>query len=202
MFIAFEGPTGVGKTTLAKATSTALSANFFADPFTKVRRFGSEEQSDGLATEAEFLFHRSRQLQEIARILRESLMPVVADWDLRKSHYFARRELDDYDYGVLMEFAELVALRAPRPNVLVIVQSPPGIVLDRIARRGRPYELQIKISDIEHMLEEFNKIADSVEKTGGFVLRFENRDGIADSVNDVIYSITSYFGKTLDGCRA
>jgi deoxyguanosine kinase len=187
MFIAFEGPIGVGKTTLAEGLSNRLGARYFADPIEKVSRFLSVASKDALATEMEFLFHRLRQLGDVKRAIEQADQPVVADWDLHKIEYFGRANLNASDFKILREFAHLAGAETPRPDVLVIVESPVDIVLERIKRRGRHYEQEITPQQINEMASRFERIATSVERESKIrVIRFENADGIEASVDKLL----------------
>lgn len=190
MFIAFEGPIGVGKTTLAEGLSNRLGARFFADPIEKVSRFLTVASKDALATEMEFLFHRLRQLGDMKRALEQSNQLIVADWDLHKIEYFGRANLNASDFKILREFAHLAGAETPRPDMLIIVEAPDGIVLERIKRRGRSYEQEITPHQIDEMASRFEKIAVSVERDSKVrVVRFENADGIEASVDKLVSRI-------------
>src|SRR5262249_31126834 len=155
--ISFEGPIGVGKTTLAESIAGSVDARFFADPVEKVSRFLTAASSDALATEMEFLFHRLRQLGDVKRALEQVDAPFLADGVPQKPNYSGRPYLTASAFKILMEFVRLVGAKAPRPDVIVILHAPADIVLERIARRGRSYEQNITAHQIEEMGDRFEK---------------------------------------------
>ena len=102
IFVAIEGPTGVGKTTLATRLATALGAQAVLDPFEAnpflTQLFTDPEPTEALALRAEltFLALRVAQLREIADLLTAG-RSVVADWALLKQPIFAATTLDPDD---------------------------------------------------------------------------------------------------------
>ncbi len=64
----------------------------------------------------------------------------VADYLLAKDDLFARMILDDEEYGLYRQVHERLAIDAPRPDLVVYLQAPVDVLLDRIARRGIAHE--------------------------------------------------------------
>src|SRR6266567_4710999 len=98
-YLAIEGATGVGKTTLAERLAPALSAVLFLDPFernpflTQLDRRGAD---DWLAAELTFLGLRIAQLRQIEANLWVGVV-VVADWALAKTQVLPRTTLAPAD---------------------------------------------------------------------------------------------------------
>jgi deoxyguanosine kinase len=182
VFAVFEGPVGVGKTALSSALSIRLGARFFGDPLERAARYAQLGEDGSLATELEFLFQRMRQLEEIKNYRDLKGGTAIADWDLCKLHYFAREELSVRDYEVVSGFAQLVKTIAPTPDIFVLLQADVDQILERIARRGRPFESGITGAQVQNMIDRFDEIATSLDAQGTVrVVRFHNADGIRES---------------------
>ncbi len=64
----------------------------------------------------------------------------VADYLLAKDDLFARLTLDDEEYGLYRQVHDRLAIDAPQPDLVVYLQAPVDVLLDRIARRGIAHE--------------------------------------------------------------
>lgn len=142
-YIGFEGPIGVGKTTLAtllaERENCALvleevdSNEFLAD-------FYSDHERWRLPMQLWFLTARQRQLATVQRPL-----PVmtVADYTYAKDAVFARALLDDREWRLYQRVRDGMRATAPTPDLIVYLDASNQALLDRISRRGRPYERAI-----------------------------------------------------------
>ena len=183
MFIAFEGPTGVGKTTIAEALAGELSGQFFPDPFAEVTRFNNVN-SDPLATELEFLFRRYTCLESIReRLKRAPDQPAICDWHVRKYSYFARQNLSNSDFEIISRFASLVEAASPNPDLLIFLCTSTTEIKSRITKRGRPYEQHINHSQIDRMSYDFSMIASTMGAEGRATVHVvDNSDGIRSTI--------------------
>jgi deoxyadenosine/deoxycytidine kinase len=86
-----------------------------------------------------FLFQRAQQQGQLAQ--GDMFGSVrVADYLLAKDDLFARMILDDEEYGLYRQVHERLAIDAPKPDLVVYLQAPVDVLLDRIARRGIAHE--------------------------------------------------------------
>ncbi|MGI9245796.1 MAG: deoxynucleoside kinase, partial [Steroidobacteraceae bacterium] len=79
----------------------------------------------------------------------------VADYMLEKDRLFARLTLDDQEYALYEQVYERLAIDAPAPDLVVYLQAPVDVLLERIARRGIHYELQIERRYLERLNEAY-----------------------------------------------
>jgi len=145
-FIVVEGPIGVGKTSLARRLAESLSAqpvleDASQNPF--LERFYKSPRSGALPAQLYFLFQRCQQLgalnqQDLFAQVR------VADYLLEKDRLFARLTLDDAEFALYEQIYARLDVQAPKPDLVVYLQAPVDVLLERISRRGIAYEQHIE----------------------------------------------------------
>jgi deoxyguanosine kinase len=141
-FIAIEGPIGVGKTSLALKLAASLEAETVLEqagdnPF--LERFYRNPRVGALPAQLYFLFQRAQQLALLRQ--QDLFAPLrVADYLLAKDRLFARITLDEDEFRLYEQVHDKLAIEAPQPDLVVYLQAPVDVLLDRIARRGIAYE--------------------------------------------------------------
>ena len=141
-YVAVEGPIGVGKTSLARRLAKSFGSELVLEqgeenPF--LERFYKNPRAAAFQTQLYFLFQRSRQLQELRQAdLFERVR--VADYLLDKDRLFARVTLDAAEFRLYEQVYEKLALDPPKPDLVVYLQAPVDVLLERIARRGIAHE--------------------------------------------------------------
>ena len=158
-FIVVEGPIGAGKTSLARRLAESLSAELVLEqaeenPF--LERFYRNPRAAAFPTQLHFLFQRARQLQDLRQ--QDLFQRVrVADYLLDKDRLFARVTLDDEEYALYEQVYGRLALDAPVPDLVIYLQAPVEVLLDRIAKRGIKYEQDIDRAYLERLLEAYTR---------------------------------------------
>ncbi len=144
-YIVVEGPIGVGKTTLARAISEASGASLMledpaANPF--LPRFYENAERYALPTQLFFLFQRVDQLTKLNQ---SDLFhrTTVADFMLEKDPLFARLNLKDDELRLYEQIYQHLKLQAPTPDLVIYLQAAPDTLIERVQRRGAPYEKDI-----------------------------------------------------------
>jgi deoxyadenosine/deoxycytidine kinase len=156
-FIVVEGPIGVGKTSLARKLSRSFGSELTleqgeANPF--LERFYRNPRAAAFQTQLYFLFQRARQMQELRQAdLFERVR--VSDYLLDKDRLFARLTLDDEEFALYEQVYERLAIDAPVPDLIVYLQAPVDVLLDRIARRGIASEQLIERRYLERLVEAY-----------------------------------------------
>ena len=145
-YIAIEGPIGVGKTSLARRLAETLQFELVLEraeenPF--LERFYRDPAANALPAQLHFLFQRARQAQE----MRQADLFAggrVADFLLEKDQIFARLTLPDEEYRLYDQVYQHLALDAPAPDLVVYLQAPVEALIERVQRRGIPYEQAVR----------------------------------------------------------
>jgi len=156
-FIVVEGPIGVGKTSLARKLARSFGSELTleqgeANPF--LERFYRNPRATAFQTQLYFLFQRARQMQELRQAdLFERVR--VSDYLLDKDRLFARLTLDEEEFALYEQVYERLAIDAVVPDLVVYLQAPVDVLLDRIARRGIPSEQLIERRYLERLVESY-----------------------------------------------
>ena len=141
-YIAIEGPIGVGKTTLANKLATNFNYDAFLErpsenPFLK--NFYKNPSQSALATQLFFLFQRMQQIEELKqRSLFETVR--VADFLIQKDRLFAEVTLSNEEMDLYDKIYEHLTIDAPTPDLVIYLQAPVDVLMDRIGKRGNPNE--------------------------------------------------------------
>src|SRR6201992_426806 len=152
-FVVVEGPIGVGKTSLARRLCTSLSAEPVLEqaaenPF--LERFYKNPRAGALPTQLYFLLQRAQQLAALKQA--DLFAPVrVADYLFDKDRLFARVTLDDAEYELYEQLYTKLDIQAPKPDLVVYLQAPVDVLLERIARRGVDFEQYIDREYLERL---------------------------------------------------
>ena len=158
-FIVVEGPIGVGKTTLARRLAHSFATELLLEqaeenPF--LARFYDDPRRAALQTQLFFLFQRARQMQELRQA--DLFAPVrVADFLMEKDRLFAQVTLDDDEYRLYDQVYSHLTIDAPRPDLVIYLQAPIDVLLNRIARRGRNFERQLDPDYLQRLAEAYTQ---------------------------------------------
>ena len=152
-YIAVEGPIGVGKTSLSKRLAESFNYELLLEksdenPF--LDRFYEEPKQHALSTQLFFLLQRAQQLQELRQ---EDMFQTlhIADWLIDKDRLFAKENLDSDEYALYVNVFKHLTVDAPIPNLVIYLQAPTEILIDRIQKRGILAEQFIEREYIENL---------------------------------------------------
>lgn len=156
-YVVVEGPIGVGKTSLAQKLSQAFGSDLLLErpeenPF--LDRFYQARKQFALPTQLFFLFQRARQMQEWKQ--RDLFAPTrVADFLLEKDRLFARLNLDDDELRLYEQVYEQLKIDLPVPDLVIYLQAPVDVLLERVRRRGVAAERLIEREYLERLNEAY-----------------------------------------------
>lgn len=158
-FIVVEGPIGVGKTTLAKKLAKSYGSELLLEgaaenPF--MAKFYENPRSAALPTQLYFLLQRARQMQELRQ--GDMFSPVrVCDFLMEKDRLFAEVTLDDDELKLYEQVYEQLTFDVMVPDLVIYLQAPLGILLDRIENRGIAHERLIETSYLQRLSDAYVK---------------------------------------------
>ena len=136
-YLAVEGPIGVGKTALAERLASRLDATTILEdtdnPF--LTDFYVDRPGAALQAQLFYLLNRHRQLTGV-RQADLFLQSTVCDYLFDKDKIFAYLNLDDNELFIYQRLYDLLARDIPVPDLVVYLQAPTEVLLERLHRRS------------------------------------------------------------------
>jgi deoxyguanosine kinase len=140
-YLAIEGPIGVGKTRLAERLATKLDATTVLEdsenPF--LADFYADRPGSALQAQLFYLLNRHRQLTS-KRQADLFLQTTICDYVFDKDKIFAYLNLDDNELFIYQRLFDLLARDVPPPDLVVYLQAPTELLMDRLRKRAREKE--------------------------------------------------------------
>ncbi len=177
-YIAIDGVIGVGKTTLGRRLAKSLDASLVLEvveenPF--LARFYDDPEAFAFQTQIFFLLSRYRQQLELSQrdLFTEN---VVSDYLFAKDQIFATINLGEDELTLYRTILPLLEARLTRPDLVVYLQATTGVLLERIQRRGRPFEREISREYLETLGEAYNHFFFHYEETPLLIVNTNEMD--------------------------
>lgn len=181
-FIVVEGPIGVGKSTLARRIAGSLGADLLLEQSTEnpfLERFYRSPAQYALQTQLYFLFQRVQQLKELRQ--GDLFSPVrVADFMLDKDPLFARLTLDEDELFLYEQVFEQLILEVPKPDLVIFLQAPTGVLVRRIRKRGILFERNMERNFLEELSEAYTRFFLSYHDSPLLMVNAENSNFLDD----------------------
>jgi deoxyguanosine kinase len=152
--IAVEGPIGVGKTSLVDLLAEHFDARKVLEqaenPF--LEDFYRDRPGSAFQAQLFFLLNRYQQQRELSQ---GSLFNQVtlSDYIFAKDKIFAYLNLDDSELMIYEKLYALLEANIPHPDLVIYLQGSDKVLLERIRRRSRDYEMAIS----ERYIAELNR---------------------------------------------
>ncbi|MDM8127404.1 deoxynucleoside kinase [Paraclostridium benzoelyticum] len=158
VFIAIEGPIGVGKTTLANILNNHFNCILLREiveenPF--LSKFYTDIKEYALQTESFFLFNRIKQLEDAEKNLLSQGTNVVSDYHIIKNLIFAGITLDNMQFYKYKQMYNIFINDLPQPDIIIYLNSNTDVLMNRIAMRDRSFERQMDRNYIQELSTEY-----------------------------------------------
>ncbi len=158
LLISIAGNIGAGKTTLAKKLAELLEGQIILEPydtnpFLPQVYAGKKE----LALDSQ-LFFLTNRMQQLDRDSLKAGQVYISDYLFQKETIYAETLLDPQQLSIYRQvytpFAEMVF----DPVLVIYLEDSARNCLERIARRGRPYEQKIDLQFLEKLDTGYQKL--------------------------------------------
>lgn len=142
IYIAIEGPIGVGKTALARLIQPYFNAQLLLEVFEEnpfLEKFYQDRERYAFQTELFFLLNRYHQQQEIVS---DALTKgnLISDYTFVKNKLFASLNLRGEELNLYEQLYRILSQKIIAPNLICLLQASTDVLMERIAFRDRPYE--------------------------------------------------------------
>lgn len=156
--IAIDGPTGVGKSTTARAVAAAMHADLVLDPVSVsplLDDYYTGEATPAAALDVELAFLRSRAELLAVPADAENADLVVSDFSVMRTAPFSEFLADPSDRRTVLDEMYAAIAVGRRPDVLVLLTGRPADLLTRVRTRDRDAEVDLTIEHLEALHRHF-----------------------------------------------
>lgn len=167
MYIAIEGVIGVGKTTLARLLQQRFEAElrlevFDENPF--LSDFYADRARYAFQTQIFFLLSRYHQQNRFVPDILNQGKNLITDYTFAKDALFARINLVGDELEMYYNVHDALAEKIQLPELIVYLQASTDVLMQRIARRDRPYERQMERAYIDTLNQAYEGFFDDYIK--------------------------------------
>ena len=175
-YIVVEGPIGAGKTSLAKKLAEHFDAQTLLEkpqdnPF--LSRFYQDPARYALPTQLFFLFQRINEVRDLAQ-MNLFVNRTVADYLFEKDALFAQLTLNEEEHKLYQSIYQNLALQAPTPDLVILLQASTDNLLERVQRRGHRYEKNMSAEYLGRLANSYRQFFHHYEAAPVLVVNSDN----------------------------
>ena len=192
-YIVTEGPIGVGKTSLTTLLADELGARLVLEraednPF--LPDFYRDPDRFRFQTQLFFLLNRFSQQEEM---LQPDLFTrvTISDYLFDKDRIFAYLNLNDHELALYEQVYRMLEPKIVRPDLVIFLQADTETLVQRIKKRGRPFEKEIDLDYIAAVNEAYNQYFFRYSRTPLLVINTSDIDFVnrREDLDDLIRQI-------------
>jgi deoxyadenosine/deoxycytidine kinase len=158
-YIVVEGPIGAGKTSLSRILAEELHARLMLEiveenPF--LAPFYEDPERYAFNVQVFFLLSRYKQLQDASQgaLFYEH---TVSDYLFDKDFIFASLNLKGAEWELYQELYQQLRPKLTPPDLTVYLRAAPDVLLERVAKRGRPFEQGMEAGYLRRLGEAYDR---------------------------------------------
>lgn len=161
LFIAIEGPIGVGKSSLTKKLSSTLNLTPIYEiveenPF--LSDFYEDIDKWSFQTEMFFLCNRYKVLTELSNDI-----SAVSDYHILKNKVFANNTLNEKEYKMFEDIYDILTREVRTPDITVFLTADLEVLKQRIQLRNRDFESHIEDDYLIKLTEDYRRVYESMK---------------------------------------
>ncbi|CAM2006920.1 deoxynucleoside kinase [Acanthopleuribacter pedis] len=197
-YIAFEGPLGCEKRSLARLVAKELEAELTPDLVENPFLWDFYKNRNGAAFQAQlfFLLNRFQLLQGLRQpnLFRQT---IVTDFIIEKDRIYAYQNLSDSELALYEKLYPMLTADQVAPDLVVYLQMSPEKVLENLRKRKEIKQFNISPEYIENVVEAYNRFFFHYEASPLIIINANHVNFSKDraAINDLL----EYFKKTLRG---
>ncbi|MEK4757765.1 Deoxyguanosine kinase [Macrococcoides caseolyticum] len=162
LFIAIEGPIGVGKSSLTKKLSATLNLTPIYEiveenPF--LSDFYEDIDKWSFQTEMFFLCNRYKVLTELSNDI-----SAVSDYHILKNKVFANNTLNEKEYRMFEDIYDILTREVRNPDITVFLTADLEVLKQRIQLRNRDFESHIEDDYLIKLTEDYRRVYESMKQ--------------------------------------
>lgn len=178
-YIAIDGPPGAGVSALARALADATGSELVSDPAPGNpfrEQYAKNPARVAFQAQAHCLVARYQQQLELCQT--DLLYPggVVVDYVFARDALFAKVTLTAEEFGLYAKIHDLLAPRAPSPDLVVYLTAPTDTLKARIKRLVPSADRVIKLNVIDKLAAKMDEYFFSYDGGALLVINTEELD--------------------------
>ena len=179
-YIAIEGPIGAGKTSLARRLAKTFKSDLLLEGATEnpfLEHFYTDPKNGALPAQLFFLMQRAQQMRDLKQ--GELFSPVrIADFLIEKDRLFAELTLSPDELSLYDQVYDSLGIDAPKPDLVIYLQAPVNVLLDRIASRGIAYEQFMGPEYLQQLAEAYTRLFHGYTSSALLIVNAGNIDWV------------------------
>lgn len=184
-FIVIEGLIGVGKTSLCRILEREWRARLVLEPCDDnpfLASFYADRERNALPVQMYYL--ATRYAQQVTLSQGELFSDlIVADYIYDKDRLFAEETLKGHELDLYFRFANLLRERISHPDLVIFLDAPTEVVLERIGRRAITAEQTIPGEYLDSLRDRYYALWDRYADAPVYVVDTTSWDYVGDEAD-------------------